>query len=137
MTSPVSGDPREKLGKTSHGSGGWGLSATYCSLYWCSALHVLEGGATGTIRSGQTFRIWRHVGVSIAFGHSKDVYTFDHICLGNWAIHKELEGTARYAGLLLAPAEGFGLWPRLFLPFGQKNSLLCCFGPFLAFFGLQ
>ena len=31
-----------------------------------------------------------------------------------------LEDTARYAGLLLAPAEGFGLQPRLFLHFGQK-----------------
>ena len=31
-----------------------------------------------------------------------------------------LEGTAHYAGLVLAPAEGFGLRPRLFLPFGQK-----------------
>ena len=39
-----------------------------------------------------------------------------------------LEDTARYAGLLLAPAEGFGLWPRLFLPFGQKKSLICGFG---------
>ena len=34
----------------------------------------------------------------------------------------ELEDTARYAGLLLAPAEGFGLRPRLFLPFGQKKE---------------
>ena len=37
---------------------------------------------------------------------------------------------ARYAGLLLAPAGGFGLRPRHLLPFGQKKSLLCCFGPF-------
>ena len=28
-----------------------------------------------------------------------------------------LEGTARYAGLLLAPEEGFGLRPRLLLSF--------------------
>ena len=35
---------------------------------------------------------------------------------------RELEDTARYAGLLLAPAEGFGLRPRLFLPFGQKRA---------------
>ena len=49
---------------------------------------------------------------------------------------RKLEGTARYAGLLLAPAEGFGLRPRLFLPFGQKKSFLCSFGllrPFLVF----
>ena len=26
---------------------------------------------------------------------------------------------ARYVGLLLAPAEGFDLWQRLFLPFGR------------------
>ena len=48
-----------------------------------------------------------------------------------------LEDTARYAGLLLAPAEGFDLWPRLFLPEGQKKGFLCCFGPFLAIFGVQ
>ena len=38
--------------------------------------------------------------------------------------HTLLEDTARYAGLLLAPAEGFGLQPKLFLPFGQKNCFL-------------
>ena len=43
-----------------------------------------------------------------------------------------LEDMARYAGLLLG-----GLRPRLFLPFGQKKRLLCCFGPFLAIFGVQ
>ena len=48
-----------------------------------------------------------------------------------------LEDTARYARLLLSPAEGFSLQPRLFLPFGQKKMLLCCFGPFLAIFGVQ
>ena len=48
-----------------------------------------------------------------------------------------LEDTARYAGLLLAPAEGFGLRPKICLPFGQKKSLLCCFCPFLAIFGVQ
>ena len=39
----------------------------------------------------------------------------------------KLEDTARYAGLLLAPAEGFGLRPRLFLPFGQKKELIILF----------
>ena len=55
------------------------------------------------------------------------------------AMHQyyKLEDMARYAGLLLAPAEGFGLRPRLFLPFGQKKSFLCCFVPFLAIFGVQ
>ena len=33
----------------------------------------------------------------------------------------KLGDTALYAGLLLASAEGFGLLPRLFLPFGQKR----------------
>ena len=32
-----------------------------------------------------------------------------------------------YAGLLLAPAEGFG---QGFFYAGQKKTLLCCFGPF-------
>ena len=31
-------------------------------------------------------------------------------------IYTILEGTARYAGLLLAPAEGFGLRPRALWP---------------------
>ena len=36
-----------------------------------------------------------------------------------------LQDTARYAGLLLAPVEGFG--QGLFLPFGQKKELLMLF----------
>ena len=48
-----------------------------------------------------------------------------------------LKDTARYAGLLLAPAEGLGLRPRLSWTFGQKRAFLCCFGPFLAIFGVQ
>ena len=44
-----------------------------------------------------------------------------------------LEGTARYAGLLLAPAESFGLRPRLFLPFGQKKELIIQFWPIFGF----
>ena len=35
-----------------------------------------------------------------------------------------LEGMACYAGHLLAPAEGFGLWPRLLVSFGQNWSSL-------------
>ena len=37
-------------------------------------------------------------------------------------VYKRLEDTGRYAGLLLAPAEGFGLRPSLFLPFGKKKK---------------
>ena len=50
---------------------------------------------------------------------------------------KVLDDTARYAGLLLAPAEGFGHRPRLFLAFGQKKVFLCCFGQFVAIFGVK
>ena len=48
-----------------------------------------------------------------------------------------LEDMAHYAGLLLSPTEGFSLRSRLFLPFGQKKRLLCCFGPFLTIFSVQ
>ena len=34
-----------------------------------------------------------------------------------------LEGAARYAGLLLAPAEGFGLWLRPFFALWAKKDL--------------
>ena len=48
-----------------------------------------------------------------------------------------IEGTASYAGLLLAPAEGIGLRPRLFLPFGGKKrafyAVFAFFRPFLVF----
>ena len=40
----------------------------------------------------------------------------------------QLEGTARYAGFLLAPAEGFNLQPRFFGPSGKKKP------PFLLLF---
>ena len=44
-----------------------------------------------------------------------------------------LEGMALYAGQLLAPAEGFGLRPRLFCTSGIKG-LICCFVPILGHF---
>ena len=40
-----------------------------------------------------------------------------------------LEGAARYAGLLLAPAEGFGLQPRPFFALRAKKGFLCLFWP--------
>ena len=44
-----------------------------------------------------------------------------------------LKYTRRY-GSLRGPTSSScgGLWPRHFLPFGQKKSFLCSFGPFLA-----
>ena len=39
----------------------------------------------------------------------------------------QLDGAARYAGLLLAPVVGFCLRPRLFLPFGQKTGFYAVF----------
>ena len=45
-------------------------------------------------------------------------------------ILKTLEGTALYAGFLLAPAEGFILWPRFFFPFGQKRTFYAVFAYF-------
>ena len=41
-----------------------------------------------------------------------------------------LEGAARYKGLLLAPAEGFGQGQGFFLPFGPKDSFFYYFGHF-------
>ena len=48
-----------------------------------------------------------------------------------------LEDAARYMGLLLAPAEGFGLQLGFFLALRAKKKVLCCFGPFYAIFGVQ
>ena len=51
-----------------------------------------------------------------------------------------LEGAARYAGLLLAPAEGFGLRPRpsadsFFCPSGKKNLFMSILAQILVIFG--
>ena len=40
-----------------------------------------------------------------------------------------LEGAARYEGLLLAPVEGFGLWPKAFLALRLKKDLIALFWP--------
>ena len=45
-----------------------------------------------------------------------------------------LEGTVHYLGLLLAPAEGFILCPRLFMPFGQKIAFPAVCAYFRPFF---
>ena len=44
---------------------------------------------------------------------------------------KELEDTVRYAGLLLAPVEGFGLQPRAFFALPAKKDLIMLFWPIL------
>ena len=44
-----------------------------------------------------------------------------------------LEDTACYAGLLLAPAEGFGLQPRDFLALRAKKGLIILFWPILGY----
>ena len=49
-----------------------------------------------------------------------------------------LEGAARYAGLLLAPAEGFGLWPRPFFALRAKKDLfMSVLAQILVIFGDQ
>ena len=49
-----------------------------------------------------------------------------------------LEGAARYAGLLLAPAEGFGLRPRPFFALRAKKGLfMSVFAQILVIFGDQ
>ena len=51
---------------------------------------------------------------------------------------QSLEGAARYAGLLLAPAEGFGLWPRPFFSLWAKKDLfMSVFAKILVIFGDQ
>ena len=40
---------------------------------------------------------------------------------------KPTEGSVRYAGLLLAPAEGFGQGRGLLCPLGKKKSFYICF----------
>ena len=49
-----------------------------------------------------------------------------------------LEGAARYAGLLLAPAEGCGLRPiPFFCPSGKKNLFMSVLAQILIIFGDQ
>ena len=49
-----------------------------------------------------------------------------------------LEGAARYAGLLLAPAEGFGLRPRPFFALRAKKDLfMSVLAQILVIFGDQ
>ena len=86
--------------------------------------------------------IWRTARKKV--GASYLDYCLQEICrqlpissfCGKYHIHKiwfekflTLEDMAHYAGLLLAPVEGFGLRPRVFLPFGQKRELIMLFWP--------
>ena len=51
---------------------------------------------------------------------------------------KGLEGAARYAGLLLAPAEGFGLRPRPFFALRPKQDIfMSVLAQILVIFGDQ
>ena len=48
--------------------------------------------------------------------------------------NKILEDTARFAGLLLAPAEGFDLWSRAFFALWAKKYRIMLFWPILGHF---
>ena len=48
----------------------------------------------------------------------------------NFQFETQLEDTARYGGLLLAPAEGFGLRPRAFFALRAKKQIIMLFGKF-------
>ena len=53
----------------------------------------------------------------------------------NYKLLLKLEDTARYAGLLLAPAEGFGLPPRIFFcSLGKRKEFIMLFWPILGNF---
>ena len=64
-----------------------------------------------------------------------DALAFSMICrfilmYGKLLLLKWLEGAASYAGLLLAPAEGFNLRPRPFFALqAKKKKIYVCFGP--------
>ena len=69
--------------------------------------------------------------MGIVEDHKKALLTEPHDCLfkRSLTVYKrnlsiKLEGAARYAGLLLAPAEGFGLRPRPFFTLRAKKVLL-------------
>ena len=56
-----------------------------------------------------------------------------HIIKSYFNIEVLLEGTACYAGFLLAPAESFGPRPELFYPLGKKKLFMLI----LFIFGVQ
>ena len=56
---------------------------------------------------------------------------------GSETLTNLLEGTARYAGLLLAPVEGFGLRPMLYWPSAKTFYLFFFFFLSLIFFKSQ
>ena len=47
--------------------------------------------------------------------------TYENLVSSYLLVSSKLEDTARYAGLLLAPAEGFGLRPRAFFALRTKK----------------
>ena len=59
---------------------------------------------------------------------SQNALNLSKILKNNFYFNEILEVKACYAGLLLAPLEGFGQIQGFFS--GIKESLFCCFGPF-------
>ena len=68
-----------------------------------------------------------HITMIILHAKSSLVANYQSICLfSSFFQHTYVEGTASYSCPLLATAEGFGLWPRLFFVVavvGQKKNL--------------
>ena len=99
-------------------------------VQYCLVSDICSGCSLGNINIGQVFS-------SQSSFLKMLLKLFDFLTLLHiFFFFIKLEGISCYAGLLLTPAEGFGLPPWLFLPFGQKRCFsrcLCLFRLFLVF----
>ena len=90
--------------------------AKKCLHFSFLATTILVGGLPNSKDDKELFRLWLRHFLRKMLRITK-IQTLRNFCLYNI-----LEGKACYAGLLLAPAEGFGLWPMHFWP--SANSFL-------------
>ena len=87
----------------------WNLKLTHC---WQKHLEKIKRYLISRQRQNWTF-------VNFVFHLLLLWGTWVPCCNTFW-----LEGTGTAAGFLLTPAEGFGLWPRLLLPSGEKKLFI-------------
>ena len=103
------------------------------SAHWGSGSELADMGKR-RFRGFRVAGIWEHGNlVSIKFLQHPPPSGINFVTIS-------IIKTRRYSplrGLTSSSCGGLRPRPRLFLPFGQKKRLLCCFGPFLAIFGVQ
>ena len=101
---------------------GWFSSVQFRQVFWGGLILTLNYISVGRVSGGR-----RKPGIKAGQRYPSYLERDGRRTNGRKSLCLILEDTARYVGLLLAPAEGFSLWQSAFFAFRAKKDSIMLF----------